>query len=397
MNTKKRYSFEDLRRECEGQWPSIVSALSRVDLSTALATRKHVVCHRACGESPRKKKFRLFTDFDSTGGGVCATCGPYSDGFGLFEYLNGWDRKTAVREIANFLRDRGYRPQKYEKAEAPKPPPKRVLEVNDSNAAKLERVWSGALPLEGTVAETYLRNRGITGDLPNTGDVGFHPRLHYWDGNKGRSLGHFPAIVSVLRSSQSGHPLSIHRTYLNERGGKANVPDPKKLMSCSVEGAISEVGASIRMYGITGDELAITEGLETGAAVRSAHPDLPVWSACNAAVLTNFVPPGSIRHVYIFGDVDVSGTGQVVSTRLALRLEALGIKVTLCLPAKDLSLPDFKNAWYTQDEPKTAIMQRVLKEGYGMATSSPNVDWLDVWQTSQSEVVEAIHGPPTTH
>lgn len=391
-----RYSFEDLRRECEGQWPSIVTALSNVDVSEALSRKtKHVRCHRDHGMT--KKQFRLFPDFDQTGGGVCNTCGTFADGFSLFEYLNGWDRKTAVREVANYLRDRGYHPQKYRKPPAPAPIARKALVINKDHASALQKVWSESLPLNGTVAEKYLRSRGIDGELPNSGDVGFHPRLHYWDGDNEKSLGHFPAMVSILRSTQSGHPLSIHRIYLDSKGRKANVPECKKLMPCSVDGAISEMGAAVRLYNLEGDEVAITEGLETAMAVRSAHPHLPVWAAFSAQVLTNFVPPASVKRVYIFGDVDASGTGQVASTRLALKLEAMGIEAKLCLPAKELSLPGHNSGWYTKQEPLTAIMKRVQQGGYGMAMTSPNVDWLDVWQVSRETVINAIHGPVTTH
>ena len=389
----QRYSFEDLRRECEGQWASIIQALSVVDISDALARRKHVRCHKDHGKT--KWQFRVFKDFDQTGGGVCNTCGKFFDGFKLLYYLNGWDRKTAVREVAQYLSDRGYQPQKYRTP--PPPPAPKPLVVDDDNVNALKKVWAEAIPLEGTPGEKYLRDRGICGDLPNTGDVGFHPRLHYWDADSETSLGHFPAIVSVVRSAKTGHPLTLHRIYLDPKSGKAKVPTAKKLMPCAIDGAISEFGGAVRLYELNGPVMAITEGLETAMAVRSAHPHLAVWAAYSASVLTNFQPPEGIKAVYVFGDVDASGTGQVASTRLAMRLENMGVKAKICLPANTISLPSFDSGWYTKDEPLAAVMQRIRKDGYGMATKSPNVDWLDVWQASQQEVIDAIHGPKTTH
>ena len=135
--SKERYSFEDLRQQCIGQWPSIIAALSHADVSDALAKiGKHVRCHNDHGNT--KQQFRLYKDFAETGGGVCNTCGSSADGFAMFDYLNGWDRKTAVREVANYLRDRGYRPAKSQKA--PTPPPRRALVVNDDHSKALKKV-----------------------------------------------------------------------------------------------------------------------------------------------------------------------------------------------------------------------------------------------------------------
>jgi len=394
MNGKTRYrerfSFEDLRRECEGQWGTIVTALSEPDISEALDTRKHVICHR--GHS-KKKHFRLFKDFDQTGGGIC-TCGNFGDGFKLFEYLNGWDRKTAVREVGKFLRDRGYKPNTYRKP--PAPPAPKPLVVDKDNASALKELWREARPIHGTLAERYFRDRGIGGELPNTGDIGFHPRLHYWDSDTGESLGHFPGIVSILRSSRSGHPLTIHRTYLDRESGKAKVPNAKKLMPVAVPHAISEAGGAIRLYHLDGPVLGIAEGIETAAAVHAAHPELPMWAAGNAPVLASFMPPASVKHVYIFGDVDTSGTGQVVSARLAMKLEAAGIKATICLPAKSVSLPCEGSPCYSKEVTKQKVVQRLCKAGYFPANKSQDVDWLDVWNTSKDVVISAIHGPLTT-
>lgn len=383
----EQFCFEELRQACEGRWTEIVTALSSVDLSDALARRKHVRCHRDHGNT--KFQFRVFPDFDQTGGGICNTCGAFGDGFKLFEYLNGWDRKTATREVAQYLKGRGYTPRKYR--ELPKPEAK-TFEVDGTKADALKKVWSESQPLEGTIGEEYLRSRGIDGELPNSGDVRFHPKLHYWDEDKGQSGGHYPAIVSMVRCGPMGHPLSIHRIYLDPKSGKAQVPRPKKLMPCSINGAISELGAAVRLYEANGPYIGITEGLETAMAVHSAKPELAVWAAYSAQVLTNFQPPENIKGVYIFGDVDESGTGQVASARLALRLIRKGIKARLCLPTSAIALPPADSAWYTEEARFADIASIVMKMGYAAAAKSPNLDWLDVWQESKTAVIKAFNG-----
>jgi hypothetical protein len=384
----EKLSFEELRQACEGQWANIVSALSSVDLSDALKTRKHVRCHRDHGKT--KQQFRVYPDFDRTGGGICNTCGGFSDGFKLFEYLNGWDNRTAIREVAKYLEDRGYRPMRQKTT--PPPKPARKFEVDENRIASLQKVWSAAVPLKGTLGEKYLRKRGIDGELVNTKDVRFHNGLHYWDDENEESMGYHPAIVSLVRSSKEGHPLTIHRIYLDEKGGKADVPKAKKLMSVAIDGAISELGAAIRLHKLNGMFMGITEGIETAMAVHAAHPGLPVWAAYSAQVMTNFRPPYGIKYVYIFGDADGSGTGQAAAARLALRLESEGFRAKICLPARQVCMPRGKSGWYTKDATKEAIAERLKKDGYGLIDTCPSKDWLDVYKTSKQDVVNAIHG-----
>ena len=388
----KRLSFDDLKRACAGQWASIIGALSIVDISEAIQnkhTRRHFVCHLP--HDGKGKKFRVFEDFDQTGGGIC-TCARSADGFALLRYLNGWDNARAVREVAKYLEDRGYKPD--HSMAKPAVPQKRKFSVNEKSIAKLHETWQKAVPLKGTLGERYFRDRGIDGELPNTADIRFHPALHYFDEETEKSLGTFPAIVSLLRSSKRGHPLSIHRIYLDPKKGKAKVPRPKKLMSVSIDGAISELGAAIRLYKLNSMTMGITEGVETAVAVHAAHPGLPVWAAYSASVLTNFRPPFGVKFVQIFGDLDSSGTGQVAATRLALRLEKEGYRVRICLPKRDISLPADDSHWYTTEATKDLVTQRVLKERYRLVDECPNIDWLDVSLVSKKTLVDALRPIP---
>jgi hypothetical protein len=259
-------------------------------------------------------------------------------------------------------------------------------------------VWKSTQCLTGTTGETYLRKRGIECGLPDESEVRFHPGLHYWDNDSGVSLGHLPAIVSLVRSAQSGEPLTLHRTYLSSTGDKASVPKPKKLMSAAIDGAISELGAAIRLFAVDGDCLAVTEGIETALAVRSAHPGLPVWACYSASVLTNFVPPVGVKHVLIWGDLDESGTGQVAAAKLAVRLARRGLDARILLPAE---APVFvngnpHNGWYARDASRSDLVACLNANGYDVTdVPGPTLDWLDVWGASRQKVQHAIAGMRT--
>lgn len=390
MNTtRKRYSFDELKERCIGRWEEILSGLSSVDISLALASRKHVRCHNDHGKT--KNQFRFFGDFHNTGGGVCNTCGTFADGFAILNYLNGWDYKTAVKNVAEYLGDEQSAPV-VRKASSSTPKP-RAFELDERAEQSLRKVWTTGKPIQGTVVEDYLRKRGITAALPGLANVRFHPNLHYWDFDAEISLGYHPAMISLLRSSSAGHPLSVHRTYLSSDGSKADVPKAKKLMACSIDGAISELGAAVRLYDLEGPVMGICEGIETGMAIRSALPNLPIWAAYSANVLTNFQPPEGVKKVIVFGDVDTSGTGQVAAAKLAVRLRSCGIEAIVKLPKDGLSLPDEgKTGWYGKGATREDIERQLAIDGYTVKSSCESMDWLDCWIKEPRKVQNALSG-----
>ena len=61
----------------------------------------------------------------------------------------------------------------------------------EKRAAQAKRLWQEAQPIEGTLAETYLRVRGITGPLPRT--LRFHGSC--WHGATAKR---HPALVAAV-------------------------------------------------------------------------------------------------------------------------------------------------------------------------------------------------------
>lgn len=88
--------------------------------------------------------------------------------------------------------------------------------AEEAEAAKREAqaraIWAEAVPVNGTLAETYLRGRRITCDLPER--LRFHPEA--WHGPTARRL---PALVARVDGADR---FAVHRTYLRADGtGKA--------------------------------------------------------------------------------------------------------------------------------------------------------------------------------
>ncbi len=175
--------------------------------------------------------------------------------------------------------------------------------------------WREARPITGTVAETYLRGRGITCDLPHT--LRFHPDC--WHPTAKR----YPAVVALIE----GLPrAAIHRTYLRPDGsGKAGV-EPAKAM----QGAAA--GGAVRLTEAEGP-LVVAEGIETALSLASGLLSRPatIWAALSAPSIASLRLPNIAPHrLTIASDGDKAG--QEAAHKLAERADALGWTVSL-LPA----------------------------------------------------------------
>ncbi len=82
----------------------------------------------------------------------------------------------------------------------------------EKRIAQARTTWTETGPIEGTLAEAYLRRRAITGPLPPS--LRFHPRAWH------KSAKRLPAMVAAVVDLR-GELVAAHRTYLAEPGIKA--------------------------------------------------------------------------------------------------------------------------------------------------------------------------------
>ena len=76
------------------------------------------------------------------------------------------------------------------------------------------RVWDTAKDATGSLAETYLRTRGL--ELPASDALRFHAGLRHPSG------AYLPAMIALVMRGTDDQPLGIHRTFLSADGrGKA--------------------------------------------------------------------------------------------------------------------------------------------------------------------------------
>ena len=77
--------------------------------------------------------------------------------------------------------------------------------------------------------------------------------------------------------------------------------------------------------------LVVTEGIETGLAVRRTT-GYPTWAAISAGGLKDLVVPPTVELVAIAADHDTNKVGQGAARALAERLLREGRRVKICIP-----------------------------------------------------------------
>ncbi len=171
-------------------------------------------------------------------------------------------------------------------------------------------IWRNAVPARGTLAETYLRSRGITLPVPPT--IRF-AGLSY--GARGRE---HPCLIAAV-SDPDGKLCGIQRTYLAKDGrGKADVPKAKLSLGRVRCGAIRLAPVSRKMV--------VTEGLEDGLSLQEAL-GLSVWVACGASMLPSLRLPDFVRDVAIGGDNDSAGRAAAEKAANAFAERGHGVRV----------------------------------------------------------------------
>ena len=206
----------------------------------------------------------------------------------------------------------------------PEPEPDRqrrptTAPTGSSEAAR--RLFAMSQPITGTVAEAYLRKRGITA-LHGTGSLRFHPRCYYRP-DEYSPTETWPAMIASV-TDLAGRITGAHRTWLSPDGdGKAPIDTPRRAMG-------DLLGHAVR-FGVTQDVMAAGEGIETMLSLRCVLPTMPMVAALSAAHLSAILFPDILRRLYIARDDDPAGDGAMAA--LIDRAEQAGIEAIVLSPA----------------------------------------------------------------
>ncbi|WP_245295122.1 DUF7146 domain-containing protein [Manganibacter manganicus] len=165
-------------------------------------------------------------------------------------------------------------------------------------------IWARSVPIAGTLAETYLRSRGLTYESDAL-------RFHH-----GKRM-----MVAQITDAITGDPIGLHRTFLDHEGNRTG-----KMMLGAAAGGVVRLSAD---EDVTAG-LAVAEGIETALAA----PFRPVWACLSAGNMARFPVLAGIETLTIFADNDRSGTGERDAFSCAERWHAAGKEVEVRMLAE---------------------------------------------------------------
>ncbi|MBX3525829.1 MAG: toprim domain-containing protein [Rhodoblastus sp.] len=315
------------------------------DLARRLASQAEAVCRRYLSNGRRAGRFWLVGDVRNTPGrsmfvrltssakGAAgkwtdAATGEHGDLLDVIREASGFTAfKDVIAEARAFLRSPV---SDYE------PAPLQASPVPGGSPEAARRLFAMARPISGTLAEAYLRNRGIT-DLRGTSSLRFHGSCYYRPDETGETE-IWPAMIAAV-TDLDGRIVGVQRTWLDPEGfdisrlGKAPIETPRRAMG-------DLLGHGVR-FGMTDDVMAAGEGIETMLSLRCAFPELPTVAALSAAHLAAIRFPKNLRRLYVARDDDEAG--DAAAATLIDRAAVAGIEAIVLSPTSGDLNEDLRN------------------------------------------------------
>ena len=261
----------------------------------SLEPGNHRLSCPACAEGSSKKNFGVTVEHDGAAVGHCFRC----------EYVEN------------------YRPQRGTAQRLGKALNRPVAAVKQETLSDYgQMLFDACVAPRSTVGASYLQARGCALP-PQDGDLRFHPALrHPVTGYVG------PALVALVTHAETRAPLTLHRTWVQADGRKADCDPPRMLL-----GQHSKKHGVIRLWP---DEcvtygLAVTEGIETALALARTYT--PVWSCIDAGNLAALPALRGIQTLIIGADHDSAGLK--AATACADRWSAAGVDVRVIAPGAE--------------------------------------------------------------
>lgn len=204
------------------------------------------------------------------------------------------------------------------------PPREQPRTESTCDANRWRKVWQPSRPIAGTIAETYLRNRGMRFD-DRQGDV-LRFAMRRARKNAIGELEHHPALLALLRDIRTGEPCGIANVYL-QPDGRDRVRDTK---GKTVTGRAKEAAVMLDDLADVTMGLVVAEGVETAIALWMAELR-PVWALGSAGNLQQFPVLGGIEALTVAADAD--DAGRAAAAEVVSRWRCAGRQVIAIAPA----------------------------------------------------------------
>lgn len=243
---------------------------------------------------------------------ACPSCG-YKDAF-THHRTNGKDLfychvDCSQEEVLAAMRGDvlTHRPSRRDHSQAKDP-------TDTSNIAR--KIWQSAMTATDTLAELYLRHRGITLSPPSC--------LRFIAKHRHSPTGtDWPVMIAAVRNLQ-GDILAVHRTFL-AADGKSKAPiDPPRMTLGPIAGGTIQLAPAA-------ETLGVAEGIETGLSAIQVT-GIPTWAVISAGGMKDFIPPPEAKKVIFFADHDDHGLGLTAAKTAASRMLVLGLAAEIQMP-----------------------------------------------------------------
>lgn len=195
--------------------------------------------------------------------------------------------------------------------------------IQQQKIQRVEKLVRLTQPIEGTLAETYLRkHRGITGDIPPS--CRFHPGLMA-DNQR------WPALVAIGHNDKQ-ELRAAQIIYLNpETANKAPVEVVKKTI-----GVLSHDTFGVLIHtGKDKNKIAIAEGIETALSIKEAKPEMTIYATLGVNQFGRVPLNKDTKEVLLCADNDGKKAGSNQPLDRAIQtLSHRGVDVKKVMPTK---------------------------------------------------------------
>jgi putative DNA primase/helicase len=171
------------------------------------------------------------------------------------------------------------------------PIPSRSNCDREINSARALHIWREATNPHATLAEKYLRGRGL--ELPEGDCIRFHKRCAF---GKER----FPALISLIRNIESNEPQAIQRTALTPDGTAVKRDGKTFRMTLG-----PMAGGAIKVDAVATQNLCIGEGLESTLAGRQLGY-APAWAMLSDGGVAKLPLLARVNHLANFAENDAA-------------------------------------------------------------------------------------------
>ena len=192
------------------------------------------------------------------------------------------------------------------------------------------RLFAMSRPIAGTIAEAYLRARGIA-NLSGVASLRFHPRC-YCRSDAHSPIQTRPAMIGAV-TDLDGAITGVLRTWLDCSGrDKAPIETPRRAIGRLLGNAV-RFEPPHRPHDRAGHDVMVAgEGVETVLSLRCAAPTLPLAAALSAAHLAALILRPTVRRLYVARDNDAAGycaTMGLIERAKSAGVEAIALSPTL--------------------------------------------------------------------